>query len=239
MINVETMRIQPLGDSAIILDFADESSDAVELLKRSLSAADALERANIPGVIEVTSAYQSVALFLDLNRIASVVNGRTIADFLHEKILSLVQSRGHRSKLRTRSLEIPVCYDLELAPDLARIAEQTSLEQTQVVELHSSATYTTACIGFLPGFPFLAGLPAKLQAPRLATPWTRVLAGSVAIAGGQAGIYPLDSPGGWNVIGRTPLRLFDARLNPPALLRPGDRVRFRPITRNEFDKFLT
>jgi len=233
------MRIQPLGDSAIILDFADESSDAVELLKRSLSAADALERANIPGVIEVTSAYQSVALFLDLNRIASVVNGRTIADFLHEKIVSLVQSRGHRSKIRTRSVEIPVCYDLELAPDLARIAEQTSLEQTQVVELHSSATYTTACIGFLPGFPFLAGLPAKLQAPRLATPRTRVLAGSVAIAGGQAGIYPLDSPGGWNVIGRTPLRLFDARLNPPALLRPGDRVRFRPITRNEFDKFLT
>jgi len=233
------MRIQPLGDSAIILDFADESSDAVELLKRSLSAADALERANIPGVIEVTSAYQSVALFLDLNRIASVVNGRTIADFLHEKIVSLVQSRGHRSKIRTRSVEIPVCYDLELAPDLARIAEQTSLEQTQVVELHSSATYTTACIGFLPGFPFLAGLPAKLQAPRLATPRTRVPAGSVAIAGAQAGIYPLDSPGGWNVIGRTPLQLFDARLNPPALLRPGDHVRFRPITRNEFDKFLT
>jgi inhibitor of KinA len=131
-----------------------------------------------------------------------------------------------------------VCYDLELALDLARIAEQTSLEQTQVIELHSSATYTTACIGFMPGFPFLAGLPAKLHLPRLATPRTRVPAGSVAIAAAQAGIYPFDSPGGWNVIGRTPLRLFDAHQNPPALLRPGDRVRFRSITREEFDKFL-
>ena len=232
------MRIQPLGDSAIILDFADESSDAAELLKRSLSAADALEHANIPGVIEVTSAYQSVALFLDLNRIASVVNGRSIADFLHEKIVSLVRSKGHRSKIRTRSVEVPVCYDLELAPDLARVAEQTSLEQAEVIALHSSASYTTACIGFMPGFPFLAGLPAKLQVPRLATPRTHVPAGSVAIAGAQAGIYPLDSPGGWNLIGRTPLRLFDVDSNPPALLRPGDRVRFCIIARDEFDKFL-
>ena len=232
------MRIQPLGDSAIILDFADETSDAAELLRRSLSAADALERANIPGVIEVTSAYQSVALFLDLNRIASVVDGRSIADFLHDRIVSLVRSKGHRSRIRTRSVEVPVCYDLELAPDLARVAEQTSLEQTEVIALHSCATYTTACIGFMPGFPFLAGLSAKLHVPRLATPRTHVPAGSVAIAGAQAGIYPFDSPGGWNVIGRTPLRLFDADANPPALLRPGDRVRFRIITRDEFDKFL-
>ena len=232
------MRIQPLGDSAIILDFADESSDAAELLRRSLSAADVLEQANIPGVIEVTSAYQSVALFLDLSRIASVVDGRSIADFLHDRIVSLVRSKGHRSRIRTRSVEVPVCYDLELAPDLARVADQTSLEQSEVIALHSSVIYTTACIGFMPGFPFLAGLPAKLHVPRLATPRTHVPAGSVAIAGAQAGIYPLDSPGGWNVIGRTPLRLFDADANPPALLRPGDRVRFRIITRDEFDKFL-
>jgi len=233
------MTIQPLGDSAIILDFADESSDAAELLKRSLSAADALERATIPGVIEVTSAYQSVALFLDLSRIASVVNGRTIADFLHEKIVSLVRLKGHRSKIRTRSVEIPVCYDLDFAPDLARVAEQTSLKQTDVIELHSSAAYTTACIGFMPGFPFLAGLSVKLHVPRLPTPRTHVPAGSVAIAAGQAGIYPLDSPGGWNVIGRTPRRLFNAEANPPALLRPGDRVRFRAITRDEFDESST
>ena len=218
------MRIQPLGDSAIILDFADESSDAIELLKRALSAADALEHANIPGVIEVTSAYQSVALFLDLNRIASIVSGRSIADFLHEKIVSLVRSKGHRSKIRTRSVEVPVCYDIELAPDLARVAEQMSPQPVQMARM--------------PGFPFLAGLPAKLHVPRLATPRTHVPAGSVAIAGAQAGIYPLDSPGGWNLIGRTPVRLFDTDANPPSLLRPGDRVRFRIMTRDEFDKFL-
>ena len=90
----------------------------------------------------------------------------------------------------------------------------------------------------MPGFPFLAGLPVKLHVPRLATPRTHVPAGSVAIAGAQAGIYPLDSPGGWNLIGRTPVRLFDTDANPPSLLRPGDRVRFRIMTRDEFDKFL-
>jgi inhibitor of KinA len=137
-----------------------------------------------------------------------------------------------------RSLEIPVCYDAEFALDLARIAEQTTLDPSEVIALHLSAKYTTACIGFMPGFPFLAGLPKELHSPRLATPRTRVPAGSVAIAGAQSGVYPLESPGGWNVIGRTPIRLFDANANPPALLRPGDRVRFRAITRDEFDGLL-
>src|SRR5207253_5602401 len=135
----------------------------------------------IAGVVEVTSAYQSVALFLDLSTIASVVNGRSIADFLHEKIVSLVRSSGHRSRIRTRSVEVPVCYDPEFAPDLARVAEQTSLKQTEVIAQHSSVTYTTACIGFMPGFPFLAGLSVKLQVPRLAPPRTHVPAVPVAI----------------------------------------------------------
>jgi inhibitor of KinA len=232
------MRLQPLGDSALILDFADESSNADELLRRALTAAEALERASIPGVIEITSAYQSVALFFDLSRVVAAASDQRISDFLNDRIASALESTRRASKRRVRSIEIPVCYDEEFALDLAHVAEQVTLDPAEVIALHLSAKYVTACIGFMPGFPFLAGLPKPLHLPRLATPRMRVPAGSVAIAAAQSGIYPLESPGGWNVLGRTPIRLFDPNANPPALLQPGDRVRFRAIARDEFDALL-
>jgi inhibitor of KinA len=220
------MKISPLGDSALTADFADESSDRERLLARALSAAETLEGANIPGVIDVTAAYESMAVFFDPARIEQ--------DF-EEKIGALVASAGVRASRKARRIEIPVCYDDEFALDLARVVTQTSLTGDAIVASHSSTEYTVACIGFVPGFPFLAGLPDKLRVPRLENPRTKVPAGSVAIANAQAGIYPLESPGGWNVIGRTPLRLFRVNEDPPTLLRPGDRVRFRRITRDEFE----
>jgi inhibitor of KinA len=220
------MKFHPLGDSALIVEFADESSDLERLLARALSAAETLEGANIPGVIDVTSAYESVALFFDSARIEQ--------DF-EEKVRALVASARVRALRKARRIEIPVCYDDEFALDLARVASQTSLTGDAILALHSSNEYTVACIGFVPGFPFLAGLSDKLRVPRLESPRTKVPAGSVAIANAQAGIYPFESPGGWNVIGRTPLRLFRVNENPPTLLRPGDRVRFRRITRDEFE----
>ena len=220
------MKISPLGDSALTIDFADESSDHARLLTRTLSAAEKLEGANLPGVIEVTCAYESVAVFFDPARIEQ--------DF-EEKIGTLVPPAGVRALRKARKLEIPVCYDDEFALDLARVASQTLLPGDAIITLHSSTEYTVACIGFVPGFPFLAGLSDKLRVPRLESPRTKVPAGSVAIANAQAGVYPFESPGGWNVIGCTPLRLFRATENPPTLLRPGDRVRFRRITRAQFD----
>jgi len=220
------MTFHPLGDSALTLDFADESSDRERLLARALSAAERLEAANVPGVIDVTCAYESVAVFFDPTRIEQ--------DF-EEKIGALVPSAGVRAPRRARKIEIPVCYDDEFALDLPRVASQTSLAGDAIIALHSSTKYTVVCIGFVPGFPFLAGLLDKLRVPRLESPRTKVPAGSVAIANAQAGIYPFESPGGWNVIGRTPLRLFRANENPPTLLRPGDCVRFRRITRDEFE----
>jgi inhibitor of KinA len=220
------MTFHPLGDSALIVDFADESSDPERLLARALSAAATLENTKIPGVIEVTSSYGSVAIFLDLAR---------IEQDLEEKIRTLVASVGVRIPRKARRIEIPVCYDDEFALDLARVASRTVLTGDAIIALHSSTEYTVACIGFVPGFPFLAGLSEKLRVPRLESPRTKVPAGSVAIANAQAGIYPFESPGGWNVIGRTPLRLFRVNENPPTLLGPGDRVRFRRITRAQFD----
>jgi inhibitor of KinA len=221
------VKIDALGDSALIISLADEVSDSNQLLARALAAAEALERAKLPGVVDVTSSYESVALFF---------NVAEIEPQLEEKIQGLIASAGVRVSGKQRRVEIPVCYDEDFALDLGRVVNHTSLTFDAIVALHSSAEYTVACIGFMPGFPFLAGLPQQLRVPRLASPRTKVPAGSVAIANAQAGIYPLESPGGWNVLGRTPLRLFRVDERPPTFLRPGDKVRFRRISRNEFEK---
>ena len=222
------MKIEALGDSALIINLADEISDSSGLLARVLSAAATIEGAKLPGVVDVTSSYESVAVFFDLPQVE-----RDIED----KIGALIASAGVRVSRKKRRVEIPVCYDEEFALDLDRVANHTSLTPDAIVALHSSAEYTVACIGFMPGFPFLAGLPQPLHVPRLESPRTKVLAGSVAIANAQAGVYPLESPGGWNVLGRTPLQLFRVNESPPTLLRPGDCVQFCRITRAQFDVF--
>jgi inhibitor of KinA len=222
------MKIEAVGDSALIINLADEISESSGLLARVLSAAATIEGAKLPGVVDVTSSYESVAVFFDLPQVE-----RDIED----KIGALIASAGVRVSRKKRRVEIPVCYDEEFALDLDRVANHTSLTPDAIVALHSSAEYTVACIGFMPGFPFLAGLPQPLHVPRLESPRTKVLAGSVAIANAQAGVYPLESPGGWNVLGRTPLQLFRVNESPPTLLRPGDRVQFRKITRAQFDVF--
>jgi inhibitor of KinA len=137
----------------------------------------------------------------------------------------------------SRPIEIPVCYDAKFGLDLNRVAEHTKLSEREIVDLHSTREYRVACIGFVPGFTFLAGLPKNLATPRRGVPRKEIPPGSVGIGGAQTGIYPLRSPGGWNLIGRTPLKLFDPTKDPPTLLCPGDRVRFRAITREEFAAF--
>ena len=222
------MKIDALGDSALIINLADEISDSSALLARVLSAAATIEGAKLPGVVDVTSSYESVAVFFDLPHVEPDVE---------DKVRVLIASAGVRVSGKKRRVQIPVCYDEEFALDLDRVANHTSLTPDAIVTLHSSAEYTVACIGFMPGFPFLAGLPQQLRVPRLESPRTKVSAGSVAIANAQAGVYPLESPGGWNVLGRTPLQLFRLNENPPTLLRPGDCVQFRRITRAQFDVF--
>lgn len=128
-----------------------------------------------------------------------------------------------------RLLEIPVCYDGEYAPDLAEVAAFAQCSEEEVVERHLAPEYRVLMLDFMPGFPYLGLVDERIAMPRRAQPRARVPAGSVAIAGRQTGVYPAESPGGWRVIGRTPMALFDARRDPPAVLRPGDRVRFRRV----------
>ncbi len=132
-------------------------------------------------------------------------------------------------------MTIPVCYDIEFAPDLHEVANHAKIPTREVIRLHSSAKYRVHFLGFTPGFAYLGGLPETLHVPRLATPRKHVPAGSVAIAGAQAGIYPVDSPGGWRLIGRTPVRIFDPDSTQPTRLTPGDLVEFSAIDRATFD----
>lgn len=236
------MEIIPLGDSALIVRMRERFDDAPEeTLDTVLRAFQQLQNAAIPGVIELAPAYTSVAVFFDPISIAKGAEiPEKVFDWLATRIrraLAGIAHPGRTARTRSRKVEIPVCYDPEFAPDIDDVARRAAISPSEVIRLHSGAEYRVACIGFVPGFPFLAGLPKELATPRRDVPRKQIPPGSVGIGGAQTGIYPLRSPGGWNLIGRTPLRLFDPKKNPPALLRSGERVRFRKISRDEFESF--
>jgi inhibitor of KinA len=223
------MRIEPLGDSALIIRVVEEF-DPEKTLDAVLRAAHELERAALRGVIELAPAYATVGVFFD--------PARTGLEALRTEIEeALRKTEPARSRAEAGlTIEVPVCYENEFAPDLRDVAWHANLSLVEVVQRHSSATYRVSCVGFSPGFPYLSGLPAELATPRRDSPRKRIPPGSVGIGGTQTGIYPSISPGGWNIIGRTPLRLFDVQREPPALFHAGDRVRFRQISREEFEQ---
>lgn len=234
------MEIAPLGDSAVIVRCRGNAGEAPEEnLNAVLTAEQRLRRAQIPGVIEIAPAYISVVLFYDLTRV--VVAGAKVdhvIDWLAERIRHALSDAARTlNQAEIRQIEVPVCFDLGL--DLEEVVRHTGMEKKEIIDLYCGTEYRVSCIGFTPGFPFLRGLPGKLAMPRRAIPRKDVPAGSVGIGGSQTGIYPIKSPGGWNIIGRTSLRLFDPKQIPPVLFRAGDRVRFRSIPRDEFESSTT
>lgn len=214
--------LTPLGDSALVVRVGDSLGEV-------LATARKLEAAQIPGVLEIAPAFASVAVFLESPDCLESCAGAIPAALRGRK-------RAASTTRAPRAIEVPVCYDPEFALDLEDVAQHCKLPPNEVVARHLAARFHVRCVGFTPGFPYLSGLPAALATPRRATPRTAVPAGSVAIGGGQAGIYPLSSPGGWNIIGRTPLRLFEVTREPAAWFAAGDRVRFVAITREEFER---
>jgi len=234
------MEIVSLGDSALVVRMRERFDDAPEqTLDVVLRAFQRLQNAAIPGVIELAPAYTGVAVFFDpIPAAKGAETSDKVFDWLATRIRAAVSGivdPGRIARSRSQTVEIPVCYDPEFALDIDDVARRAAISPSEVIRLHSAGEYRVACIGFVPGFPFLAGLPKQLATPRRDVPRKQIPPGSVGIGGAQTGIYPLRSPGGWNLIGRTPLRLFDPRKNPPALLRAGERVRFRAITREEFE----
>ena len=211
--------IEPLGDSALVIDLGTAADEATS--RRVRGATLRLTAATLPGVVEIVPTLTSVAIILD--------PARRDADRLHAAIEAAIADLDADMSPPPRVVESPVCYGGDEGPDLAVVASNAGLTAAEVVRLHTSAGHVVGMIGFVPGFPYLLGLPASLALPRRATPRTSVPAGSVAIAERQTGIYPRSGPGGWHIIGRTELAMFDHRRDPPTLLEPGDIVRFVPV----------
>jgi KipI family sensor histidine kinase inhibitor len=213
--------IERHGDAALELRCASEISPAASA--RVHAAMAALQAASLHAVEELVPGYVSLTVLLrDLPR-----RERAEAEAAVRGVVARVGEGA--AELRTRIVSVPVAYGGDAGFDLVDVAARTGLSPEEVISRHCAPTYRVAFIGFLPGFPYLMGLDPVLHLPRRATPRTRVPAGSVAIGGAQTGIYPVASPGGWHVLGRTAVGLFDPAATSPSLLCAGDRVQFRPV----------
>jgi inhibitor of KinA len=224
-------RIAAMGDRCLIIEFGNRVDR--EINARARAAADFLLANPIPGVVDVVPAFTTVAVHYHPEALADA-GGELPHARLRRRIDELLGSGVPIAAETARVIDVPVCYGGDFGPDLGEIARALDLTEQQVIDLHGASPHVVYMLGFAPGFPYLGGLDARLAVPRRATPRTRIPAGSVAIAREQTAIYSLETPGGWNLIGRTPLRLFTPEANPPCLLRVGDRVRFVPISQERF-----
>lgn len=221
-------RILPGGDAALVVEFGDAVDPALNTQVLALDARVAT--AAIPGVLETVPSFRSLLVLFD----PLVTDGESVASALR----TVLSESGAASTAPARRWRLPCCYDGDLAPDLDAVAEATGLAPAGVIERHAETEFRVYMVGFLPGAPYLGDLPPELALPRLSEPRIRVPAGSVAIAMGLSVVYPVESPGGWRLIGRTPAPLFAIDDDPPALLAPGDRLRFDPVSRAEYDQLL-
>lgn len=227
MTSVAFPHFRTMGDRGLLVELGEGISTEVNLRVQAL--AQAVEAASIPGVVEVTPAYRSLLVVYDPLCVDR--------EELVRRIAALGRNPEAGAAAAARSVTIPVVYGGERGPDLEEAARLAGIMPEELVRLHTGTLYRVFMIGFTPGFPYMGELPEKLSVPRRVTPRTRVPKGSVAIAQRQTGIYPVDSPGGWQIIGWTPLELFDPRREPPALLAMGDAVRFVAVEAEEAERW--
>lgn len=216
------------GDRTLIIEVGNEIEEAANAKIRGLSIT--ILNNKIPGIIEIVPTYRSLMVIYDPIEIEF--------DALVDRIKSLEGSINESSLPEPNVIEIPTLYGGEYGPDIQFVAEHNKLSVDEVIKIHSSVEYLIYMLGFTPGFPYLGGMSKKIETPRLKTPRTKIPAGSVGIAGKQTGIYPIESPGGWQLIGRTPVRLYDPQRSEPVLLGAGDYIKFVPINENEYKDIL-
>jgi len=219
-------RIVPAGESVLIVEFEERIDPVVNAT--TIGCANAIQAAAISGVRDIVPTYRSVAIYFDPLR--------TDTDALLERITHEAESAGPGAVVPGEPVRIPVCYGGDLGPDLPQVAAFAKLSEDEVVRLHGTVTYRVFMLGFVPGFAYLGMVDPRIAMPRRATPRVRVPSGSVGIAGVQTGIYPAETPGGWQLIGRTPIRPFDPSRADPFLMKAGDAVQFYAIDRAEFDR---
>jgi KipI family sensor histidine kinase inhibitor len=221
------MHIVPAGDSAVFVEFADRIDSGIN--GQVIAFARTVEAAHLPGVRDVVSTYASVAVYFDPLRTDYQALIARLSNEAERAKVAVVEGAQHR---------VPVCYEDDCGPDLAKVATASGLTVAEVIALHTGRPYRVYMLGFMPGFAYLGSVDARICAPRLTTPRAHVPRGSVGIAGFQTGIYPNESPGGWSLVGRTPVLPFDASRAEPFLFGPGDTVQFYPIDRAEYEERL-
>jgi len=197
-----------------------------------------LQTAPFPGITDIIPTFHSITIVFDPLKIVRTPNYSSSGEAILHQVTSRLNHLSIHASFSKRQISIPVCYDATLAPDLITLSAQLSISPDELVSLHHSKPYAVYMLGFLPGFAYMGILDARITAPRHARPRTHVPAGSVAIAAQQTGIYPTDSPGGWQLIGRTPIRMFNPLEPNPCFLQPGDEVTFYPISLNEYQQLI-
>lgn len=230
--------IYPLSEQSVTIEFGNQISDA---------NADAIHDFNLllkqnafEGLVDTVSGYSTLTIFYDIILVSkSELPGMNAFSKVSTYLASLKDLLIVKNRVSNTVIEIPVFYGGQSGPDLQEVANHAQLSIDEVINIHSISIYKVFMIGFVPGFPYMGGMDERISAPRKSTPKANIPAGSVGIAGAQTGVYPLNTPGGWQIIGITPLVLFDPKRTKPSLLSAGDSVKFVPITINEYLDFQT
>ncbi len=222
---MENVRFLLTGDTSLTVEFGNEISEAINHDIRAYKIA--LEKAGLPGIVELVPTYRSLMVHYD----PAVLPYQK----LRERLEKLLDDMGEIEIPPSPVLEIPVLYGGEMGPDLPFVAEHAGLSEEEVIRIHSSTEYLIYMLGFTPGFTYLGGMSEKIATPRLKQPRVKIPAGSVGIAGTQTGVYPIDSPGGWQLIGRTPVKMYDPDRETPILPEAGQYIKFYPVTQEEYD----
>lgn len=223
---VQNVKILTVGDSSILIQFGNAIDPDINA--RIAATVALIKEQHIEGVVDIIPAFCSLLINYD----PRVISYDRMRERM-EKILSMEIAADARKK---RVYEIPVCYGGTYGPDLATIAEHAGLSEQEVIDIHSSTDYLIYMLGFLPGFTYLGGLDERIHTPRLANPRIRIPAGSVGIGGSQTGIYPMDSPGGWQLMGMTPVKTYDPEREVPILVEAGEYIRFVPVDEAEYER---
>ncbi|RVU55591.1 5-oxoprolinase subunit PxpB [Anaerosphaera multitolerans] len=214
------------GDSAIIMEFGNEISE--EINARIRSTIDKIDAAKIDGIVELVPTYRSITINYNPIKIKY--------DELIKKLKTFEEFDSDATEGKVKIIEIPTIYGGEYGPDIEFVAENAGLSQEEVIKIHTGTDYLVYMLGFAPGFTYLGGMDERIATPRLKTPRLKIPGGSVGIAGAQTGMYPSESPGGWQLIGRTPLKLYDEKNDPPVFINAGDYIRYVQIDEKEFNR---
>lgn len=226
--------VSPLGDRAIVLEFSDKID--LESMKSVQNFAALLDKVQPSWMIEYIPAYTTITIFYKIQPVFS--NKQSPYETISKEIDALFLNAINIPDEQSRVVRIPVLYGDEYGPDLNYVAKYNHLTEEDVINIHTTGDYTVHMIGFSPGFPFIGGMSTKIAVPRRNTPRLSIPARSVGIAGSQTGVYPIETPGGWQLIGRTPLELFLPDQEIPSLLKAGDKIEFYQITKNEYDEMV-